>query len=103
MKTERGFGRIEFIDDYGEKCSIQESSSVIERIWLGIDRVNPQIMKSDGQKLGLEMPKGEEVSGWMPYPIPEQVVLSSRMHLNRSQVQNLVDKLQQWLDSGSLD
>lgn len=100
MKTERGFGRVEFVDDYGEKCSIQESSSVTGRIWLGIDHVNPQIMKSDAIKLGLAVPFDE--TGWMSYPIPEQVLLSSRMHLNRSQVQDLVDKLQQWLDSGSL-
>jgi hypothetical protein len=99
-KTPRGFERIEFTDDYGEECSIQESSSVTERIWLGINHVNPKIMKSDAVKLGLTVPFDE--SGWIPYPIPEQVLLSSRMHLNREQVTELVGRLQSWLESGEL-
>jgi hypothetical protein len=37
-KTERGFGRGEFMDRYGVPCSIQESSLATEQcIWLGCD------------------------------------------------------------------
>ena len=36
-KTNRGFERINFRDLYGNLCSIQESSNVIETIWLGVD------------------------------------------------------------------
>lgn len=37
-KTNRGFGRGSFIDRYGEKCSIQDSSLATEEcIWLGVD------------------------------------------------------------------
>lgn len=36
-KTNRGFERINFRDLYGSLCSIQESSSVTETIWLGVD------------------------------------------------------------------
>lgn len=32
--TQRGFGRYNFVDDYGAECSLQRSSSGT-RIWLG--------------------------------------------------------------------
>jgi hypothetical protein len=36
-KTNRGFAIAEFIDRYGEKCSIQKSSLATENcIWLGV-------------------------------------------------------------------
>jgi hypothetical protein len=35
-KTQRGFTKIEFDDDYGERCSIQESSSAVSHVWIGI-------------------------------------------------------------------
>ncbi len=71
-------------------------------MWLGIDDVRPRIMCSDAKLLGLPMPEGE-VSGWMDYPIPDAVMLSSRMHLTREQVQGLVERLQSWLDTGSFE
>lgn len=40
MKTKyigRGFYFATFKDRYGESCSIQESSSVVPSIWLGVD------------------------------------------------------------------
>jgi len=36
--TQRGFLRGEFVDRYGEQCSIQESSLATEAaLWLGVD------------------------------------------------------------------
>lgn len=111
--TERGFPYVEFRDEYGEKCSIQISSrAVFENedgtvddplgwIWLGIDDAKPQIMKSKAKALGMELPPGE-VSGWMPYPIPEDVLLTTRMHLNETQVRGLIARLTLWLETGSL-
>jgi len=111
--TGRGFPYVEFRDEYGEKCSIQESSrAVFENedgtvddplgwIWLGIDDAKPQIMKSKAQALGMELPPGE-VSGWMPYPLPEDVLLTTRMHLNETQVRGLIARLTLWLETGSL-
>jgi hypothetical protein len=103
-KSGRGFPMVEFADAYGAKCSLQASSLAkyvqpgTSAIWLGVDDAKPQIMKSVAQKLGMELPPGE-VSGWMPYPIPEDVLLTTRMHLERGQVQALVNHLQAWLDS----
>lgn len=62
--TNRGFGLLLFEDDYGEECSLQESSSVEPHVWLGMD--NPRML--DG-------------------------VLIARMHLNRKQARQLADEL----------
>ena len=70
-------------------------------MWLGLDDANPQGMKSEAGELGLKLPPGE-VSGWMPYPIPDEVLLSTRMHLNRDQVEGLIEHLQHWLDTGEI-
>lgn len=111
--TGRGFPIVEFRDEYDHACSIQESSrAVCENddgtvddplgwLWLGIDDPQPQIMKRDVQRLGLELPPGE-VTGWMPYPLPEEVHVTTRMHLNETQVRGIIARLQGWLDTGSL-
>ena len=111
--TGRGFPYVEFSDEYGEKCSIQISSrAVFENedgtvddplgwIWLGIDDAKPQIMKLKAKALGMELRPGE-VSGWMPYPIPDDVLLTTRMHLNEKQVRGLIARLTLWLETGNL-
>ena len=73
-KTQRGFERIDFKDDYGESCSLQQSSSVDPHIWLGCN---------ENGKFHL----GE--------------FLSPRMHLNPNQVKKLVEFLSNWLERGS--
>lgn len=99
-KTGRGFGIATFKDYYGSDCSVQESSIVEpECIWVGISDVEPKIMKRDAHKYGIQLPKGEEVSGWMPFPVPDDVLLSSRMHLNKEQVEDLIKVLQNWLET----
>lgn len=110
--TGRGFQYLEFDDASNRGCSLQQSSAIRDYedswdrpgsscIWLGINDPNPQIMKSDAQKIGLPLPPGE-VSGWMPYPIPKEVSINTRMHLDRYQVKSLIEKLQLWLDTGNL-
>lgn len=111
--TGRGFPLVTFSDEYGHACSIQESSrAVCENddgtvddplgwIWLGIDDPNPQIMKSKALALGMKLPPGE-VSGWMPYPLPDDVSINTRMHLNEMQVRGLIERLTLWLETGTL-
>lgn len=111
-ETERGWQRVSFKDEYNHDCSLQVSSrAVCENedgtvndplgwIWLGIDEIKPQIMKSDAQRLGL-IPPGK-VTGWMDYHIPEEVLLHSQMHLNEQQVRGLIARLQVWLETGEL-
>lgn len=99
-KTQRGFEIIEFEDTYGAKCSLQMSSSAMERkVWFGVNDADPKIMVSKAKEHGLE-PQGN--SGWMKYPIPEDVLLNTRMHLNREQVKELLPYLKRFVETGSL-
>lgn len=92
---------MKFRDSYGKKYSIQISSrAVCENedgsvdeplgwIWLGIDDAEPKIMKTKARELGIPLPPGE-VSGWMPFPLPDDVLLTTRMHLNEKQMRGLI-------------
>lgn len=98
--TERGFPIGGFLDFYNHKCSIQLSSLATARcIWFGIDDAEPQIMASDAKKLGIET---ERATGWINYPIPEEVLLSTRMHLSQEQVKELLPTLIKFAETGEL-
>jgi len=113
-RTPRGFGIVEFRDTYDVACSLQISSrAVCENeeggvddplgwVWLGPSDARPQIMKSTAVKMGLPVPPGE-VSGWMPYPIPDDVLVTTRMHLDEKQVRGLIARLQTWLATGGFE
>lgn len=77
--TERGFGRGEFKDLYGQECSVQDSSLATEpAIWLGVDR-------------GLREPG----SGGL-------VEMHARMHLGVDQAKCLIEVLQRFLRTESV-
>lgn len=110
-ETSRGFSCVEFEDFYNKKCSLQCSSIVLDYddafdnpgssgVWLGIDDPEPVVMAVVAAKLGVET---NQTVGWVPYPIPDEVSLHTRMHLNREQVAGLIDRLQDWLDNGELN
>lgn len=93
-KTYRGFDFASFTDYYGSKCSLQKSSLVdAEAIWLGVDDVQPQIMASRTPEGGV---------GWVPFHIPDDVNLTTRMHLTREQVAELIPHLQKFVDTGDI-
>ena len=94
--TQRGFEKLEFEDDYYEKCSLQRSSSVEPHIWLGIEEPKAQIQWIEAQKLGLNLQKKHPECneyGWCDYPIPTEVLMTTRMHLTRKQALKLAKKL----------
>lgn len=98
--TTRGFKTIFFKDRYSSQCSIQESSLATEEaIWIGIDDADPLIMASDAPKYSIAT---TETTGWVPYPIPPEVLLSTRMHLTREQVADLIPILQKFVDTGDI-
>jgi len=100
-KTHRGFDISEFTDRYGDRCSLQKTSLAFEdTIWLGISDVNPKIMATDAIRLGIDN-KGE-VNGWVKYDIPDEVLLSSRMHLTREMVAELLPYLQKFVETGEI-
>jgi hypothetical protein len=102
--TARGFEVVKFADIYGAPCSLQASSlAVYEKpgtsaVWLGPDDAAPKVLASQAQSLGVET---AERTGWVPYPIPPGVSLTTRMHLDRDQVAALIQHLQGWLDNDS--
>lgn len=99
-KTERGFEVVNFKDHYGTRCSLQASSLAIYKkpgtsaIWLGVDDANPQVLHGDAAALGV---KTDATCGWVKYPLSDKVHLTTRMHLNREQVEALIPMLQNWL------
>lgn len=87
-RTNRGFSIINFNDLYDVECSLQKSSLATEdAIWLGVDDADPKII--DG-------------IGWVPYDIPDDVILNTRMHLNREQAKKLVDAINVFIETGDL-
>lgn len=87
-KTNRGFSHISFKDRYKVKCNIQKSSLATENaFWIGVEDANPIILASDCSKLGV---KTDKDSGWIKYDIPNEVSLTTRMHLTQDQVIELL-------------
>lgn len=103
-ETCRGFELVEFTDLYDTKCSLQQSSIALceqpgaGAVWLGIDDAAPKILADDARKLGMQV---EQPLGWVDYPIPKEVLLTTRMHIDEKMVKALIADLQAWLKTGS--
>jgi hypothetical protein len=98
--TSRGFGLIEFKDRYDIECSLQASSLATESaIWFGVSDPKPQVMASQAAALGITT---ANVNGWVPYPLPEGVLLHTRMHLTQAQVSELLPILAHFAETGEL-
>ena len=90
--TDRGLQRIEFVDRYGEKCSIQDSSLATEdAIWFGIDELE---IKIDPSHTGGR--------GWVKHELPPGAHAFAHMHLTRHQVLGLLPLLHFFADKGVL-
>lgn len=92
--TDRGFKLIQFKDESNTKCNIQKSSLATEdAIWLGVEDPEPKILASKTKEGG---------AGWVNYPIPEDVLLKTRMHLTKEHIEELIPILQRFLDTGEI-
>jgi len=99
-ETYRGFAVVEFNDFYGEQCSLQQSSiATTDCIWLGINDANPKVMAAHAERLGVETDK---TTGWVEYPVSDDVSMTTRMHLSREQVKPLLPHLQKFVDTGEI-
>ena len=99
-RTGRGFKILQDTDIYGSSYSCQKSSVAIhDAIWLGVDDPQPQIMASEAKEHGIET---TETAGWIPYPIPKEVLITTRMHLDREKVAKLIPYLQYFVEHGDL-
>lgn len=104
--THNGFEFVQFEDHYGANCSLQASSLAIyekpgtSAVWLGVNDAKPKVLHGDAAGLGV---KTDATCGWVDYPISEKVLLTTRMHLNREQVEALIEALQSWLDNDTFE
>jgi len=98
--TERGFDMITFTDLYDKECTIQKSSlATADTIWLGITSPEPIVMAQDAKKVGI---KTKETVGWIEYPVPEEVLITTRMHLNQEQAAELIEILENFVETGEI-
>ena len=98
--TSRGFRVYTDTDRYGHGYSLQESSLATEQcIWLGLDDAKPQVLASQAAEAGVET---GETTGWVDYPVHENVLMHTRMHLTREQVAQMLPLLQYFVDHGRL-
>lgn len=103
-RTARGFQLIEFKDYYDTPCSLQASSLAhyeqpgISAVWIGPDDAKPMVIHHEAAAVGV---KTDATCGWVPFPIPPQVNLTTRAHLDRKQVKALITHLTRWLETGS--
>jgi hypothetical protein len=98
--TGRGFAVATFADRYGQACSIQKSSLATEdAIWFGLDDAEPVVLHGDAAKVGVHTTATE---GWVPYPIPKEVLIATRMHLTRDQVRELLPILKRFVATGEV-
>ena len=87
--TNRGFLRGDFVDRYGETCTIHESSLAGEAaIWLGVRNPKPKVCV-----LG---------EGWKEIPLPKGAFTSGQMHLTQEMAKALIPLLQKFVKTGRL-
>ena len=87
--TNRGFALYNFLDRYGMKCSMQDSSIATEDcFWLGIDDPEPRILV-----------RGK---GWQDVPVPDNAFWVSRMHVNRRLARQLYTWIGRFLRHGTV-
>ena len=93
-KTLRGFSLVEFDDYYDKRCSIQKSSlATSDAIWIGLNDAEPKIMASKTSEGGV---------GWVPFYVPEDVQINTRMHLTRAQAWQVVRVLCKFVITGNI-
>ena len=99
-KTERGFDLIEFKDSDGNQCTIQKSSSAKEdKVWIGISSAQATIFASEAAKQGYPTNAGQ---GWIDFYIPEEVIIPTKMLLNKKQAASIINTLQKFVNTGDI-
>lgn len=96
-KTSRGFNYYSFKDTYDTDCSIQKSSSVESRIWLGCDDIDLKalIPGKGWTNINLNSKLDIDLTN-----IP--TVGNTRMHLDRKQVLKLLPILIKFVITGKI-
>ncbi len=101
--TNRGFEIIRFTDRSATACHLQQSSLAdhmqpgSSAVWIGCDNPEPKVTARDAARLGVAT---DQSTGWVRYPLPEEVLVNTAVHLDREQVANLIASLTRWLKKG---
>jgi hypothetical protein len=82
--TERGFSVARFSDVAGRECSMQESSSILPRLWLGVDKP----IRHDGPHHGMTDAQYKFLCD-----------KTFRMHLSKSQVLAIGRAMVEWAEA----
>ena len=64
-----------------------------DSVWIGVDDADPRILASRVQ---------EGATGWVKYPMPDDVLMTTRMHLTRDQVENILPILKRFVETGEI-
>jgi hypothetical protein len=95
--TEKGFPVITFRDRYDVACRIENSALAFESaVWFGVDEPDPRICIPYRK----EMLPG--LRGGRPYPIPDNVRITTRMLITREQMAALLPILTYFVQTGEL-
>jgi hypothetical protein len=100
--TNRGFARGEFLDERGNSCSIQESSSGVN-IWLGCNEIGLKTFVPYGE--GWRERSEEDIRAAIKEKFGVSVtdiLANTRMHLNQKQARKLIPLLQNFVKTGWL-
>jgi len=103
-RTARGFEIIEFKDRSEVECSLQASSLAdytqpgISAVWLGPNEAHPRVLAREAASVGVQTSR---TTGWVDFPVPENVMMTTRAHLDHTQVRALIRHLQNWLNYGT--
>ncbi|HEA71002.1 MAG TPA: hypothetical protein ENH98_03645 [archaeon] len=95
---------MKFKDVNREDFSLQESSLATDDcVWLGIDKPSVSINKWEADLIGIKYDEnGGGPNSFVNYKLPETAFISSRMHLNREQVSELLPHLKRFVDTGGI-
>lgn len=92
-KGPRGLAIVEFIDTYNQECNLQESSSAIPAVWLGVEWALDTRWIAGGSGDFDTKPAGGS---------SRLVNVGARMHLTRTMARKLIAELQHFVDTGEV-
>jgi hypothetical protein len=90
-----GYQLLEFNDDNGEGCPLQDSSAITcddygSKLWLGINDPDPKRRNPSGP-------------GWVTEKLPEDIYFTTRMHLSQKNVRKLLPYLIHFIEYGTIN
>lgn len=68
--TSRGFKLLSFVDSYDNECSVQESSCVEPRLWLGVNDADPKTLAFDAMAAGINT--NGQTTGWIKLNLADE-------------------------------